>query len=78
MEYLEDIFSGSPENKFFEVLHTANRGVIEGELREFFKEFLVLEAKSEGEELDTLSEEFEGRMNNLYIDLAYKIIRQCE
>ena len=58
-EEFDDLFTGgSPRKKFFEVLRTANRDVVENELEKFFLEFAAMHTLLEA------GEEFEKRLKS--------------
>ncbi len=87
----DDLFGGTPEKKYFDIIFNANRNLVEGHLRENVERIAALELLLEemlGEEKDfdrilhnfTLehSDEIARRRDNLYIGGMGDILTQNE
>lgn len=90
-EETEDIFSGgSPKAKFFEIVYTANRNLVEDELDKLFARFAAAEKLIEEQGLDeqyeqkvaSLNYEFDDSIENikksLYIETVGAIVSRNE
>jgi hypothetical protein len=86
----DDIFTSSPKKKFFDIVYTANRHLVEKEVDHMLLRFIALEnlLAKEGYDLDKLEKIVDGEMmldaemehkkNSLYIELVGKIVTQNE
>ncbi len=80
----EEIFEGSPRERFFDVLFAANRSVVEAELERVFGELASYRASSENgnsnlnsSNLNDLASRDEA-LNDLYIEVTGEILSQNE
>lgn len=87
MNYEDDIFGGSPKDKFFDIVFNANRNLVENELEKVFMEFVALRELSEekGISLQDINsflalrqDELENGLNDVYIGLTGDILTQNE
>ncbi|AII14792.1 putative protein (DUF2018 domain) [Campylobacter iguaniorum] len=87
MNYEDDIFGGSPKDKFFDIVFNANRNLVENELEKIFMELVAL--RELGEEkginmqdinsfLALRQDELETGLNDVYIGLTGDILTQNE
>jgi len=89
-EDTEDIFSGgSPKAKFYEILHTANKNLVEDELDKLFSRLAVAEKLIEEQGLEKIYEQkvateynfddsIENIKNSLYIEIVGFIVTRNE
>ena len=74
----EDIFEGSPRERFFDVLFAANRSVVEAELERVLTELANYRAAGENaSNLNDLRARDEA-LNDLYIEITGEILSQNE
>ncbi len=87
----EDIFEGTPEGKYFDIVFNANRNVVENEIGNLIgklaaMELLIEEMLGEDKDVDTIvrnyifnhQNEIEQRKRNIYIESMGNILSQSE
>ncbi|ANE35961.1 putative DUF2018 domain protein [Campylobacter iguaniorum] len=87
MNYEDDIFGGSPKDKFFDIVFNANRNLVENELEKIFMELVALRELSEEKGINMQDinsflalrqDELETGLNDVYIGLTGDILTQNE
>lgn len=87
LEDEDDIFSGSPKSKYFDISNQANNEIVEDEFDKLLEKYAVMEillSKEKGEEFDINrvinqyafenSDEVEQMKKGLYIELTGDIV----
>ncbi|MEE3704939.1 DUF2018 family protein [Campylobacter sp. CX2-8023-23] len=83
----DDIFSGEPRDKFFDIVYNANRNIVENELEILFSELVALRELAESSgitqtQIDSFKalnpDIMENGLNDIYIDITGKILTQNE
>jgi len=84
----EDVFGFNltPKEKFYQILHTMNKDVVQNELNEVFKKVAMLDMLFSEEEIEEKlrqcefenAKEFEESLQGLYIDVMSKMLAQHE
>ena len=82
-----DIFSQSPREKFFEILFSANKNLVENELEKTFEKFIAMSEFCEKNGFDEIAQNsfisqnqtlINERLNDIYIGLSGDILSQNE
>ncbi len=86
----DDFMMTTPRENFFQILHTANRNIVDLEIEHLIERLAVAEKILEDQGLEeayernvqsmaaTEPEEFENRKNSLFIETVGNIVTQCE
>jgi hypothetical protein len=84
----EDVFGFNltPKEKFYQILHTMNKDVVQNELNEVFKKVAMLDMLFSEEEIEEKlrmcefekEKDFENSLQGLYIDVMAKMLGQHE
>ena len=84
----EDVFgfNSTPKEKFYQILHTMNKDVVQNELNEVFKKVAMLDMLFSEEEIEEKlqmcefekEKDFENSLQGLYIDVMAKMLGQHE
>ena len=86
----DDYMMTTPKENFFQILHTANRNIVDLEIERLIERLAVAEKMLEDQGLDeeyehnvrsmvaTEPEELENRKNSLFIETVGNIVTQCE
>lgn len=83
----DDILTGSPKSKFFDIVFNANRNLVSLKLEEILEKYVAMEqilGANSKDEQDIQNYIFENpdliqqHTNNLYIDLSGDILSQNE
>ena len=86
----DDIFEGTPESKYFDIIFNANRNVVENEILNIMEKMsvleLLLEEMLEGKDIDSIvrnyainhSQKVKDRTTNNIIESMGNILSQSE
>ena len=86
----DDFMMTTPRDNFFQIVHTANRNIVDLEIERLIERLAVAEKMLEDQGLEeeyerqvksmaiTEPEAFENRKNSLFIETVGNIVSQCE
>lgn len=83
----DDIFCGSPRDKFFDIVFNANRNIVENELEKLFCEFIALKELCVQKDIDESEiasfaannpQVIEDGLNDVFIGITGNILSQNE
>lgn len=83
----DDIFSGQPRDKFFDIIYNANRNLVENEIEKLFIELAILRELAEKngvnhqdiKNFEAINQDkWQNALNDIYIGITGDILSQNE